>query len=70
MGDRNIVAKIDSITVFEFLKVLEKEIQEKVQDPQQKTTLLQKVRDISENPTVNTVLGQTIGQIRRSMMGQ
>ena len=70
MGDKNIVAKIDSITVSDFLKVLEKEIQEKVQDPQHKTTVLQKVKAISQNPAVNTVLGQTIGQILRSMSGQ
>ena len=70
MGDKNIVAKIDSITVSDFLKVIEKEIHEKVQEPQQKTTLLQKVKDISQNPAVNTGLGQTIGQILRSMSGQ
>jgi len=33
MGDKNIFAKIDSINVFDFLKILEKEVQEKVQDP-------------------------------------
>ena len=70
MGDKNIFAKIDSINVFDFLKILEKEVQEKVQDPQQKATLLQKVRDISQNPAMNTILGQTIGQILRRMMGQ
>jgi len=70
MGDKNIVAKIDSITVSDFLKVLESQIQEQVQDPQQKATLLQKIEDISRNPAANTVLGQTLGHILRVLMGQ
>lgn len=66
MGDKNIVTKIDSITVFDFLKMLENEIQEKVQNPRQKTTLLEKIKEFSKNPTVTTVLGQTLGQILRN----
>ena len=50
MGDKNIVTKIDSITVFDFLKMLENEIQEKVQDPRQKTTLLEKIKEFSKTP--------------------
>jgi len=70
MGDSNVVSIVDSITISDFLNVLEKEIEAKVVDAEQRKSLLQKVKELSQNPTFTTVLGQTLGQVLRAAFGQ
>ena len=70
MGDSNIVSIVDSITISDFLNLLEKEIETKIVDRDQRKSLIQRLKELSENPTVTTVLGQTLGQVLRSAFGQ
>ena len=69
MGDENVVSIVDSITISDFLNALEKEIEAKVADPDEKKGLLQKIKAISENPITNTVIGQTVGAVIRGYFG-
>ena len=70
MGDSNIVSIVDSITISGLLEILEKEIQAKVTDPDQKTGLIQSLKALSTNPTFTTILSQTLGQVLRGASGQ
>ena len=65
IGEGNILNLDKSITISDFLNVLEREIEAKVTDAEQKKGLLQKLKEISQNPAVNTVLGQALGTFLR-----
>ena len=69
MGEGNIVNIVDTITISDFLNVLEKEIEAKVTDAEQKQGLLQKIKEISQNPAANTVMGQALGAMLRGAFG-
>ena len=69
MGDHNFVSAVQSVTISEFLEVLQNQIEKNVGDSEQKKGILQKLKEISENPTVTTILDQTLGQILKSTFG-
>jgi hypothetical protein len=69
MGDHNLVNAVNSVTISDFLTVLQSQIEKKVAGSEQKKGILQKLKDISENPTVTTILDQTVGQILKSTFG-
>ena len=69
MGDHNFVNAVQTITISEFLTVLQNQIEKTVADSEQKKGILQKLKEISENPTVTTIFDQTLGQILKSTFG-
>lgn len=69
IGEGNVLNIDKSITISDFLNVLEKEIEAKVTDAEQKKGLLQKLKEISQNPAANTVMGQALGAILRGAFG-
>ena len=69
MGEGNIVNIVDTITVSDFLNVLEREIEAKVADAEEKKGLRQRLKEISQNPAANTVMGQALGALLRGAFG-
>lgn len=65
MGDENIVAVIESVTISQLLTKLEKQIEDNAIDPQEKEGLLEKLREIASHPLLVTILNQTLGQFLR-----
>jgi hypothetical protein len=55
--------------VSELLKALEKEIEAKVTDANEKRGLRQKLKELSENPAAVTVMGQGVGELLRRAFG-
>ncbi len=70
LGDRNVVSIVDSITISDFLNILDREVEANVADPDQKRGLRQKVKELLENPAFNTILGMTVGTVLRGTFGQ
>jgi len=66
IGDRNVISIVDSITVADFLNIIEKEIEKQVEDEEIKRGLLQKLKDISEHPMVTAIIGQALGDVLRA----
>ena len=69
MGEGNIVNIVDTITISDFLNVLEREIEAKVTDVEQKKGLRERLKEISQNPAANTVMGQALGALLRGYFG-
>ena len=69
MGDRNVVAMINQLTVSDFLKILEEKVESSEIEPAERKTLLQKLKEFSENPMLNMFLGQTLAQFLKSQLG-
>ena len=69
LGDGNVVAHVDSITISDFMNALEGEINAKVTDESKRRGLIQTLRTLSNNPTVAQIFGQTLGQFLRSTFG-
>ena len=69
LGDGNVVANVDSITISDFMNALEREINAKVTDKSKRHGLIQTLRTLSSNPTVAQIFGQTLGQFLRSAFG-
>lgn len=69
LGDGNIINRIDSITVTDFLNTLERQMSGKDTSSDEVKGIFQRIRELSKNPSFANVLGQTVGQfIRRIMM--
>ncbi|MBI4063984.1 MAG: hypothetical protein HY401_06740 [Elusimicrobia bacterium] len=70
VGDRNTTSIANTITVGDFLKVLERQVQNAEGDPKQKTELAQKLKDFAKHPLAVTTIGQTLGHVLRTFSGQ
>jgi hypothetical protein len=68
LGDGNIINRINSITVTDFLNTLEREMSLEDTSSKEIKGIFQRLRELSKNSSFASVLGQTVGQFIRTFL--